>query len=130
MATIYKKMKVNASVDHVWNKVSDVGGISNLMNVLSESHVEGDKRVCTTQDGGKIEEQIISVDNNLKRVSYTITNSPFGLDFHTSSWHVTPEGNGSLVKWFTDVKPDSAAGMLNEVLDGELENITKGLGNK
>jgi hypothetical protein len=34
------------------------------------------------------------------------------------------------VKWFTDVKPDSAAGMLNEVLDGELENITKGLGGK
>ncbi len=39
MATIYKKMKVNAPVDQVWNKVSDVGAVSGLFNIISESHV-------------------------------------------------------------------------------------------
>ena len=123
MATIYKKLKVNAPSDKVWRKVADVGGVHKLLGVITESHLEGDTRYCTTAQGGTLKERIVSIDNNLKRISYSITSSPFGFEYHASSWQVTADGDGSIVEWFTDVKPDTAAEGLGQLIESEGGNI-------
>jgi hypothetical protein len=111
----------------VWRKVSDFGGIHKILGVIAHSEAEGDGRVCTTADGAKIEERLVSLDDKLRRVAYAITASPFGFDFHFSSWRVGSNGAGTILEWITDVKPDEAAAALGEIIEGERDNIVRAL---
>ncbi|MDX2019039.1 MAG: SRPBCC family protein [Deltaproteobacteria bacterium] len=129
MATIYLETSVNLPADQLWQKVADVGGISNLLDIIMESSCEGDTRTCVTADGGKLKETILGIDHQNRRVAYTITESPFGLQFHAASMQVLDQGNGkSSLRWITDIKPDAAADMMGPIFKGELEKVAKKYG--
>ena len=126
MATLYKEATVSLSPDALWDKVSDVGGVSGLLNVITHSEVTGDTRTCEMADGGKLTEKILGVDNEHKRVAYTITDSPFPIQFHAASMEVLDAGNGqSKLRWVTDVKPDALADALGPMFDGEMDSLSK-----
>ncbi|MEM6433405.1 MAG: SRPBCC family protein [Cyanobacteria bacterium P01_D01_bin.115] len=127
MATIHKQFKINAAVDHVWKKMSDVSNIHTFLSMLANSELQGDTRVCTTQDGAQVKELIVSIDSDLKRLVYGVTESPFGLEFHSSSWQAIPDDDGTIFEWYTDVKPDGMAEAMEQMIEGERENIIRGL---
>lgn len=117
MATVQKAIDVEAKVEDVWDKIANVGSISELIDFITESQVNGDIRVCKMADGGVIEEKIISIDHALRRVSYCITNSPLGLEYHSASMQVVPKGAGASMIWITDLKPDSMAQQLDAIFE-------------
>lgn len=128
MASILRKFTVPAPADQVWAKISDLDNVHTLMSFLVDASVDGDRRTCTTADGGRLEELILGVDDDLKRVGYAITGSPFGLTFHAASWQVMPDGDdASTFVWYTDVKPDAVAPTLEQVIDGEAPNLVAAL---
>lgn len=127
MATIHKQFKINSPIDKVWEKMSDVSNIHTFVSMLANSELQGDTRVCTTQDGAQIKELIVSIDSNQKRLVYGITESPFDLQFHSSSWQAIPDGDATIFEWYTDVKPDEMADAMGQMIEGERENIIKGL---
>jgi len=130
MATIYGSVTVNLSAEELWAKVADVGQISELLDVIHESAVSGDTRSCKLADGGQLSETIVGIDEEHHRVAYTITDSPFPLEFHAASMQVVDEGNGkSTLLWITDVKPDAMVDGLGPMIMGELDKLGRRLGD-
>lgn len=127
MATIHKKFKINAPIDRVWSKMSDLAGVHSLLGMLTNAKVDGDTRVCQTQDGVSLKELIVSVDKEQKRLVYAIVESLFNFEFNSASWQVIPDGDRTIFEWYTDLKPDNLAETIELIIDGEEENIIKGL---
>jgi len=127
MATIRKTIDINASPENVWAKISDIGGISRLIGFLSDSKVSGDARVCTMADGGVLKEEIVSIDADLHRVVYSITESPLNLSFHVASMELEPTPTGTRFTWTTDLKPDEASAQFGPLLDMAVKDMEKTL---
>ena len=124
MATIHHEFQIEAAPDKAWEMLRDVGKLNQLISFLGEVTVEGDRRTCSLGEGGTLSELIVSVDDQRRRVAYSILESPFNLEHHNSSMQVEPNGGtGSKFIWTTDIKPDSAAPGLSEALDAAVESI-------
>lgn len=128
MAAIRKEVELRVPVEEAWKKIADLGGVVSLVSFLEDAQLEGDRRVCTMADGGKLEELITSVDPSLHRVAYTITNSPFGFAFHAASMEILPTPEGCRFVWTTDIKPDELAEQLRPIFDAEITTIAGALG--
>lgn len=123
MAAIVKEISLPLSADVLWEKVASVGEIHQLMPMITECRLDGDQRFCTTADGAMLEERILSVDNDRRRVAYTITKAPFPLEFHSASMQVSADGKGSRLTWITDVKPDELAGQMDPLFDQAIQGV-------
>jgi hypothetical protein len=98
--------------------------------VITESSLDGDQRSCLMGDGGSLTETILSVDDEEKRVAYTITDSPFPIEAHAASMQVVDAGDGkSTFQWITDVKPDGMADGLGPLMAGEISNLEARFGS-
>jgi carbon monoxide dehydrogenase subunit G len=129
VATIYREFDVEAPVHKVWEAISDVGAVNKLITFLGEVTLVGDRRTCELGDMGKLEELIVTVDEENRRVAYSIRESPFNMLHHSASMQTFPNGNdGSKFVWITDVYPDEAAGpQLVDAVDASVESIKAAL---
>lgn len=123
MATIRHHAQIDRSPDDVWRAVADAGAISTWFPLIEASRAEGDSRFCTLQGGGKLEEQIVTSDDELRRFQYRITDGDMPVEFHLGTIDVLPNGDGSLVVYSTEVTPDEVA----EQMDGALAEGLQGL---
>ena len=129
MASIHLETTLAVSPDELWASVRDVGAVSNMLDVVSESSIDGDKRSCVMADGGVLAETILSVDDDHRRVGYTITGSPFPIEAHAASMQVFDAGGGkSTFRWITDIKPDAMADGLRPMLAGEITQLEQRYG--
>lgn len=123
MATIRHHTQIDRSPDDVWQTVADAGAISAWFPLIEESRAEGDSRFCTLQGGGKLEEQIVTSDDELRRFQYRITGGDMPVEFHLGTVDVLTNGDGSLVVYSTDVTPDEVADQMNGVLAEGLQGL-------
>lgn len=129
MATINLHTTLAVSPAELWKTVRDVGHVSAMLDVVTESSVAGDKRQCTLADGGHLDETILSIDEDHHRVAYTITASPFPIEAHAASMQVSDAGDGrSTFDWITDIKPDELAGALGPMLSAEITQLEQRYG--
>jgi hypothetical protein len=129
MASIYLETTLAVAPDALWATVRDVGSLSSMLDVITESSLDGDVRTCKMGDGGELSETILSIDEENRRVGYTITASPLPIDIHASSMQVIDAGAGkSTFRWITDVKPDAMAEGLGAMLSGEITQLEKRYG--
>ncbi len=117
MTTIHKVITVDAQLETVWKNIADVGGISNLIGFLSNSVLDGNARTCTLAEGGTLKEKIVTIDENRKRIVYSITESPLNMEFHVAIMEVKPCDNGTEVSWTVDLLPDDASTHMTPMLD-------------
>lgn len=96
MATIRHHAHIDRSPDEVWKAVADAGAISAWFPGIEESSSEGNVRRCS-MGGTELVEEIVTVDDELRRFQYRITGGPMTLDFHLATVDVLPDGDGSLV---------------------------------
>lgn len=126
MSTIYLERTLGVSADELWQQVRDVGGVSNMLNVIAASSLDGDQRRCEMGDGAMLAETIFCVDDEHHRVGYTITDSPFPIEHHAASMQVFDEGDGrSTFRWVTDVKPDAMADGLGPLMQSEMDQLAE-----
>jgi uncharacterized protein YndB with AHSA1/START domain len=59
MATIHEAITINADPAAVWAIAGDPGRIAEWLPALASSTASGDRRSCTLQDGGDLQERII-----------------------------------------------------------------------
>lgn len=130
MASINLQTTLAISPDDLWTEVANVGGLSGLLDMVTESSIDGDQRSCTLADGAELAETIVAVDDENRRVAYTITGSPFPITAHAASMQVSDAGGGkSRFQWITDVKPDELAGPLGAMLAGEVTKLEERFGS-
>lgn len=123
MATIYKEAPINVTVDQLWEALSDVGNIHNLLSYLEGTEMDGDYRSCSMEGGASMRELIISVDSDRRRLAYSVVEEPFGFEHHSASFRAVPDGGKTLFVWETDVKPDSVVEALEPLIDQSITDI-------
>lgn len=118
MASSYQEVHTEITAEELWSKVRDVGAIDELLpNFLTDSSLhDGGVRVCGLAAGGELREQIIAIDDEHRRVAYTITDGPAPLTHHHASMQVVAEGDGAKLVWVTDFQPEEAAGPFGHAL--------------
>lgn len=127
MATIYRQFPVKASAARTWELLRDPAGILDFLPLLESVKVEGDRRVCTTVDGAELEELILGIDDEHRRIAYTIQENPFGIEQHNASMQVVEDDDGVEILWITDVKPDPLAETLASVIDDQVKALSDDL---
>lgn len=127
MASITKIIPAQAGAAAAWQKISDVGAVDKLVAMITTCALDGDTRTCTLGDGQAIKERVISVDEALQRVVYTITEGPMPMEFHCASVQVVEQADRTEVVWTVDVKPDEIAAPMAEMMDGAAQSMSEAL---
>jgi len=108
MGTVRRHAFVECNADKVWSFV----GAPELLHEwfpITECRVEGNKRWITLAAGIVFEEDIVTLDHDLRRFHYRIVNNSL-IKFHLGTVDVIPDGdNRCLVMYSTDMDPEVLA---------------------
>ncbi len=107
MASIYKEFLVNASPQFVWEAVKDVGAVHVRLaqGFVTDTKLEGDTRTVTFANGFVVQEQIVSINDELRRLVYRAVGGR--ASHHNAFFQIFPAPDGkSRVLWVTDLLPD------------------------
>ncbi|MFW6695339.1 SRPBCC family protein [Streptomyces sp. MAR4 CNX-425] len=130
MASIIREFAVDADEETAWAALVDVGAVNKLITFLGPVTLDGDVRTVDMGEYGTIEELIVSVDDEPRRMSYSVRKSPWNFVHHHSVMEILPpeEGAvGSRVRWLVDLKPDSLAEEIATGMDGAVESMKQSL---
>jgi carbon monoxide dehydrogenase subunit G len=123
--TIFRQFPVAAPADEAWRRLADVGAINQLMTFLGEVTLDGDRRTCSLGELGVLDERILSVDAEQRRVAYAIQASPLGFEHHSASMSVHTDTDGrTTITWITDYAPASLAPHVEPLIDQGVASIT------
>ena len=118
MATIRKDISLRAPAARVWDVIRDVGAAHTRLapGFVVDTRMEEGARVVTFANGHVARELIVTVDDEAKRLVYSVVGGT--ATHHNASFQVIPTADGqtSLV-WITDVLPDSVATPLSAMVD-------------
>jgi uncharacterized protein YndB with AHSA1/START domain len=122
VATIRHTARIDRSPDDVWKLVSDPASITQWGPGVDGCTSDGTTR--TVKMGGmELIEAIVTNDDDLRRFQYAITGGPMVPEYHLGTIDVLPDGDGTLVVYSTEVKPDEAKPMI----DPAIESLTNAL---
>jgi hypothetical protein len=108
MASIHKKLLVDAPPDHVWDAVRDIGAIHTRLaqEFVLDTRLEGDSRVVTFANGAVVRERIVDIDDRARRLACSAVE--WRATHYHASIQVFPDGDTrSRTVWITDALPDS-----------------------
>jgi hypothetical protein len=123
VATIGHHTRIDRTSEEVWKVVSDAGSISTWFPLIEQSRAEDGMRYCSLQGGGKLEEEIVTSNDRLRRFQYRIVAGDMPVEHHIGTIDVLEDEGSSLVVYSTDVTPDEVA----EQMDGVLAEGLQGL---
>src|SRR5262252_3207510 len=109
MASIFCEVLIDRSPDDVWAAMRDVGALHTRLvsGFVTDCRLDGQARIVTFANGVVAREEIISVDEERRRVAW---NSVGGrLSHYNSSAQVLDEGSRTRVVWISDLLPDDMA---------------------
>ncbi|MFM9138776.1 MAG: SRPBCC family protein [Actinomycetota bacterium] len=130
MGTVRRHIFIDANADTVWSLVGDPGLLHEWFPTTS-TKLEGSKRWITLASGITFEEDVITLDHDLRRFQYRIVNNPI-ITQHLGTVDVIPDGDDRcIVIYSTDMEPEvlalpiaGAAGVGLEALKRRFEKAT------
>jgi carbon monoxide dehydrogenase subunit G len=112
MASIRKEIRVDADPAAVWDAVRDFANVHERVaaGFVTATRLEGDERIVTFFTGAEARERLIDVDEDRRRLVYSVVESQLGLSYHHASVEVLDGSDGGTrVVWISDVLPDQLA---------------------
>jgi hypothetical protein len=115
---VYTSSVIDAPADRVWAQVRDFNGLPQWTPFVAESRIEGnlpaDRIGCVRnfrlRNGGVIREQLLTLSDYDYQCSYSILESPMGVDNYVATLKLTPvtDGNRTFAEWWAefDCAPD------------------------
>jgi hypothetical protein len=122
---VYTSSVIDASADSVWAHIRDFNGLPKWHPAIAESRIEGnlasDKVGCIRnfrlKDGGQIREQLLTLSDYDYQCTYSILESPMGVDNYVATIKLTPvtDGNRTFAEWSAEF--DTAPGQEGRLAD-------------
>lgn len=127
MASIRKQVHIDAPVAKVWDALRDVGALHTRLapGFVTETKMDGSARIVTFGNGQVAREEIVSVDDGLRRVAWAILDAPFR-HYSGVAW-VEPEVGGARFIWTADLLPDDMADKVEALMNAGIQVIKKTL---
>jgi hypothetical protein len=128
MASIYKEQLIETSAGAAWNALRLPGDARTLFApVLVDSQVDGDLRTVRFANGMVVQERIITIDDERRRIVYTAERGT-PMTHHHASMQVIPEGeNRCRFVWITDLLPDAVAAGISQMIDSGAQALKANL---
>ena len=125
MATIRKEVEIHESPERVWEALRDVGALHTRLaaGFVVDTRMEGSARVVTFGNGMVVREDIVSVDDAIRRVAWAIV----GQRFHHCNGAAQVFANGGVARfvWTTDLLPDELASNVDAMMEAGIAAIKK-----
>jgi uncharacterized protein YndB with AHSA1/START domain len=127
MASIRKQVHIDAPVAKVWEALRDVSGLHTRLvpGFVTDTKMDGNARIVTFANGQVAREEIVSVDDHLRRVAWAILDPPFK-HYSGVAW-VEPEVGGARFTWTADLLPDEMAERVEAMMSAGIQVIKKTL---
>lgn len=118
MATIIEEVTVSVPPDVVWEALRDFGAVHERLarGFVTDCRLEprddraAPVRVVTFFSGAVAREVLVGIDDEARRLAYTIVEGPLPSTHHNACAQVFPgEDGGSRFVWTTDVLPNDLA---------------------
>jgi carbon monoxide dehydrogenase subunit G len=126
MASIYKEFTVNAPPQFAWEAIKDVGAVHVRLaqGFVTDTKLEGGVRTVTFANGLVIQEQIVSTDDQLRRLVYRAIGGK--ASHHNAFFQVFPAPDGkSTVLWVTDLLPDEMRAPIEQMVESGSDAIQR-----
>jgi carbon monoxide dehydrogenase subunit G len=126
MAEGKTEVEIARSPEDVWALVGDFGGLADWMPGIESCELDGDVRKLQTM-GMEIHERLVDRDDASRTISYSITKGPMPLEHHLATLSVAPSGDGSVLTWAYEVRPDDMAAAFGPVYEGSARAVKERL---
>lgn len=128
MASIHRQVSVDVDSDKAWAALRQVGEPHRLFApVLADSHLDGDTRTVKFASGMVVQERIVDVDEERRRVAYTALDGP-GMTYHHASMQIVDAGPGRcLFIWISDFLPHDIRSSMAPLIDQGTEALKNNL---
>ena len=128
MASIHKELAIEVSPGQAWAALRRVGDAHTLFApVLVNAQLDGDVRTVRFANGMVLQERILDVDDERRRVAYTALNGP-GMTYHHASMQIVDQGPGRcLFVWITDFLPREISDNLAPLIEHGAEALESNL---
>ena len=132
MASITKQVLIDAPPDDVWDALRDFGAVHERLapGFVVDCQLEGNARVVTFFNGAVARELLVDIDDDARRLVYSIVESPLGSTHDNSSAQVIADADGrSRFVWIKDVLPDELAPWIDELMEHGISVVKQTLGS-
>ncbi len=109
MIRVYTSSVIDASIARVWQTIRDFNALPQWHPVIADSHIEhglapdrvGCVRSFHTKDGGHIRERLLSLSDRDHSFSYSILESPMGVENYVAWVKLTAitDGDRTFAEW-------------------------------
>ena len=109
MAEVYTSSIIDAPAERVWARIRDFNALPAWHPLIAESRIEGgapsDQVGCVRdfrlKDGGRIREKLLALSDYEFSCSYSILESPMGVENYVATLKLTPvtDGNRTFAEW-------------------------------
>lgn len=133
MASIIKETVIDARPDDVWAALRDFHAVHERLasGFVTDARPDGDDtRIVTFFNGAQAKEILVAVDDDARRLAYSVVAGPLGTTHHNASAQVFTVGGAdgqSRFVWITDVLPDEVATTVAALMDRGLAVIKQTL---
>lgn len=125
MTSIRSHALLNHDAATVWATVRQVGAVSDWFPAITHSEPTDAGRDVTLADGTRLVEETVTLDDELRRYQYRITDGDLVPDAHLGTIDVLDLGDGrSLLVYGSDVVPAEVAA----AFDGAIGEAVAALG--
>jgi hypothetical protein len=124
MGTVRRHIFIDSPADEVWALVGDPARLHDWFPITS-CEVVGNKRWINLASGLRFEEDIITLDHDLRRFQYSIVNNLI-VKSHLGTVDVIPDGpNRCMVMYGTDIDPEPMGLIIIGAAGAGLEKLQK-----
>jgi len=118
MASITKQVVIDAPPEAVWDALRDFGAVHELApGFVVDARLEGDARVVTFFNGAVARELLVDIDDEARRLVYSVVDGPLNATHDSSSAQVFSDTDGrTRFVWIKDVLPDELAPRIDELM--------------
>jgi len=118
MASIRKEIQTAATVDQVWDALRDVGALHTRLvpGFVVDTRLEPGERIVTFGNGMVVREQILDINDELRRVAWSATGGEL-THYNASAQVFANADNRATVVWIADFLPNEAAGQIGQMME-------------
>jgi hypothetical protein len=131
VATIIRTITIDSDPATCWDALRDFCALHQRLapGFVTGSRMEGaDIRAISFFTGAIAKERLIGIDDDARRLAYSIIESSLGLTHHNGAAQITDTGDGrTRFTWTVDVLPDERAAPLARMMDAGLTAIKANL---
>jgi len=130
MASMHKTMHINRNPADVWDAIRDYGAVHERLarDFVVDTTVEDGARVVTFANGFVARVVIVGIDEDQRRLAYSVADGAAGSTHHNASFQVFDAGDGSTrLVWITDLLPDTAAAPIGQMIEQGADAIVRTL---